>query len=229
MTTAQVNTSEGMLRSDARVSLRNGLASQGPCFQENVPELQVRTAENGDRSSLIATLALAFGNDPAVRWMYPEPDRYLAYFPRFVSAFGGDAFMHGTAHFIAGGKASALWLPPGVNPDEGALMGLFEESIPEQHRRVLLSVFEQMGHYHPDEPHWYLPLIGVDPTEQRKGYGSVLLDHALRACDRDGLAAYLESSNPANIPLYQRHGFEVMGTIQVGTSPPVTPMIRRPR
>jgi hypothetical protein len=41
--------------------------------------------------------------------------------------------------------------------------------------------------------------------------------------------AYLESTNPKNIPLYERHGFEVLGTIQVGTSPAVCPMLRRPR
>jgi ribosomal protein S18 acetylase RimI-like enzyme len=88
-------------------------------------------------------------------------------------------------------------------------------------------VFEQMGQYHPDEPHWYLPLIGVDPAQQGKGYGSALLKHAFRLCDEDGTSAYLESSNPENIPLYRRHGFEVLGTIQVGSAPPITPMLRR--
>jgi len=35
--------------------------------------------------------------------------------------------------------------------------------------------------------------------------------------------AYLESSNPANIPLYQGHGFDILDTIQVGSSPPIFP------
>jgi hypothetical protein len=55
------------------------------------------------------------------------------------------------------------------------------------------------------------------------------MEHALRRCDREGLPAYLESSNPRNIPLYQRHGFEVLGTIQLDASPPITPMLRAPR
>lgn len=49
---------------------------------------------------------------------------------------------------------------------------------------------------------------------------------ALLRCDEEGLPAYLESSNPRNIRLYQRHGFEVMGEIQSGNSPVVTPMFR---
>jgi ribosomal protein S18 acetylase RimI-like enzyme len=83
-----------------------------------------------------------------------------------------------------------------------------------------------MASYHPTEPHWYLPLIGVDPAYQGLGFGSALLRHALRQCDDDHVPAYLESSSPANIPLYERHGFVVLGTIQVGSSPPITPMLR---
>ena len=34
--------------------------------------------------------------------------------------------------------------------------------------------------------------------------------------------AYLESSNPKNMSLYERHGFESMGRIQIGDSPPAS-------
>jgi hypothetical protein len=53
--------------------------------------------------------------------------------------------------------------------------------------------------------------------------------HALIRCDREQKLAYLESSNPKNIPLYERVGFELIGTIQAGTLPPVYPMLRTPR
>jgi ribosomal protein S18 acetylase RimI-like enzyme len=80
-----------------------------------------------------------------------------------------------------------------------------------------------MDKYHPKESHWYLPLIGVDPSHQGKGVGSALMKHALAACDRDGIIAYLESSNPRNVSLYERHGFEVIGEIQSGTLPILRP------
>jgi GNAT superfamily N-acetyltransferase len=72
-------------------------------------------------------------------------------------------------------------------------------------------------------------MIGVVPDKQGNGYGSALLRHALERCDSDDKLAYLESSSDKNIPLYERHGFEVLGTIQVGSSPPLFPMLRRPR
>jgi len=53
--------------------------------------------------------------------------------------------------------------------------------------------------------------------------------HALARCDQERGLAYLEASKPQNIPFYVRHGFEVIGEIQIGAAPPVTPMLRRPR
>jgi ribosomal protein S18 acetylase RimI-like enzyme len=177
----------------------------------------------------IAVIVLAFSTDPAARWSYPDPHQYLTHFPAIVRAFGGKAFAHGTGHHVSGLAGAALWLPPGIRPDEEALAAVLRGSVVAERQAAVFAVFEQMGRYHPREPHWYLPLIGVDPVHQGKGYGSALLQHALRQCDRDHAPAYLESSNPANIPLYERHGFRVLATIQVGSSPPIFPMLRAAR
>jgi len=45
-------------------------------------------------------------------------------------------------------------------------------------------------------------------------------------CDEEGLPAYLESSNPRNISLYRRFGFEAVGEIRVGNIPALVPMLR---
>lgn len=86
-----------------------------------------------------------------------------------------------------------------------------------------------MGSYHPSEPHWYLPLLGVDPVYHGKGLGSAVLKHATSKFDNENVLAYLESSSRRNIPLYERHGFKVLGTIQVKKFLPIVPMLRRPQ
>jgi len=93
----------------------------------------------------------------------------------------------------------------------------------------VLAGFGQFEAYHPEEAHWYLPLIGVDPARQGHGYGSALLRHALARSDRDGVPAYLEATSPRNRALYERHGFAALGAIRVAGWPPVWPMLRRPR
>ena len=189
----------------------------------------IRTAESNDTGQCLDCLTLAFGSDPPCRWIWPDPQQYLKAFPRFAQAFGGGAIEVGTAHIHGGHSGVALWLPPDTPPDEEAVIGVFEETVDEKKKEALFSMFEQMGTYHPTGPHWHLPLIGVDPASQGQGLGSALLSHALTQCDRDKLPAYLEATSPRNVALYKRHGFEILGTIQVEDSPPITPMLRKPQ
>lgn len=189
----------------------------------------IKTVPASDEAAAIAVMVLAFSADPAARWTWPTPQQYLLHFPSFVKVFGGKAFAHGSAYYMDGYAGAALWLPPEIRPDENALITLLQTTGSAPFQRDGSALFEQMGRYHPREPHWYLPFIGVDPSQQGKGYGAALMEHALISCDRDHTLAYLESSNPKNIPLYERHGFELLGTIQVGTSPPIFPMLRKPR
>lgn len=191
-------------------------------------ELEVRAATQDEIDQCIATIVLAFSSDPAARWGFAEPKTYFEIFPRFVRAFGGRAFDHGSAHLIEG-CAAALWLPPGVEPDGETMLALAESATAEGDREAMSGLFEQMDAFHPKEPHWYLPLIGTDPAKQGHGYGSSLLGYALAICDRDKMPAYLEASSPRNVPLYRRSGFEVLGEIQSGDSPVITPMLRQPR
>ena len=187
----------------------------------------VRSATAAEEDRVYAVLAMAFVNDPASRWTWPDPHTYLTTFAAIAKAFGGGAFAAGTAHVVGDFAGAALWLPSGVHADEETMGALMFQTAPAAMHSELFAVVEQMGSYHPTEPHWYLPMIGIDPIQQGRGLGSELLRHALAACDRDGEPAYLESSNPKNVPLYQRHGFEVLGEIQVGASPTIYPMLRK--
>ena len=191
--------------------------------------VEVRAASEREQQAVIDVITLAFSTDPMARWTFPGPATYLSVMPDIVWAFGGNGFAHGTVHLADDGAAAAMWLPPGVHPDAERLAALAGQHAPSDRVDDMNRVFEQMDSYHPSEPCWYLPLIGVDPVRQGHGHGSALLRYALEQCDRDGMPAYLESSNPRNIPLYERHGFEVMGSIQSGSSPTVVPMLRRPR
>lgn len=192
-------------------------------------EFPIKTVTVADADRAVGAIVLAFSADPAARWLYREPDEYLTHFPSFVRAFAGAAFGHDSAFYVDGFLGAAFWLPPEVRPDEKAIFALLETTVPKEDRAEVFEIFEQMDRYHPKEPHWYLPMIGVEPTQQHKGIGSALLEHALRRCDREGMLAYLESTSPASVRLYERHGFAVSGQIQVGASPPIFPMVREPK
>ncbi len=182
-----------------------------------------------NEAKAIATVALAFATDPMMRWSFPDPAKYMAVVPDFVRAFGGRAIAHGTADVAGDFAAVALWLPPGVEPDGEAMGKIIEAHVPPENMEDGAGLVEQMKKFHPQEPHWYLPLIGTDPAQRGNGYGADLMAHAIWRCDESRLPAYLESSNPSNVPFYERFGFHVMGEIQQGSSPQLIPMLRTAR
>lgn len=196
---------------------------------EAITGSNIRTATAADAKLCSEVLTLAFESDPACRWVWPGRQQYMEAFPRFSQAFGGAAVDLGTAYYYEGISGVALWLPPGASLDEEALVRVILTTVAEETRIAAFSMFDQMAAYHPVEPHWHLPLIGVDPSCQGRGVGSALLRHVLDHCDRHEEPAYLEATSPRNVALYERHGFEALGTIQVADSPRIVPMLRRPR
>jgi GNAT superfamily N-acetyltransferase len=105
---------------------------------------------------------------------------------------------------------------------------VIQDTVTAARREAMFSMFEQMDAHHPREAHWHLPLIGVDPAHQGKGVGAALLRQVLNACDSQKVLAYLEATSVRNVPLYERHGFEALGSVKVADSPPVVPMVRSP-
>lgn len=191
--------------------------------------LDTRSVTRSDKDRVEAAMTMAFSADPAARWAWPDALQFISIFMPLVTLFGGKSFEHDSAYVIGDFFGVAQWLPPGVQPDDGAIGKLFEQNMTEPKLGELLSLFEQMAGFHPHEPHWYIPLMGVDPMFHGRGYGTELMRHGLAACDRDQRPAYLEATSPVNRRFYERHGFRVLGEIRSGNSPPLFPMLREPR
>ena len=193
-------------------------------------EHDISTVSDANQDRAIATMTTAFVSDPFMRWMYPDPKAYLDAYPEILRAFGGAAFEHDSSHATADFSGATLWLPPGIEADEKQMEAIIGRTIAEEIQAEVGAVLEAIDQYHPhDEPTWYLAVIGVDPAYQRSGIGAALMQKMLAEIDAVGMQSYLESSNPANMSLYERHGFRTMGRIQVGSSPPIHPMLRPAR
>jgi ribosomal protein S18 acetylase RimI-like enzyme len=177
-------------------------------------------------AAISATVLSAFSSDPVARWVYPGAADYFRWFPIFIRAFAGRAIDDRTVLYTTNYSGAALWLRPGAHADEDALVKLVHDSLPEERHAEMFELFAKMDAGHPKEDHWYLPMIGVDTHRQNLGIGAGLMKLALERSDRDGIPAYLESSNPRNISLYRRFGFEGVGEIRAGGSPPLLRMLR---
>lgn len=77
-------------------------------------------------------------------------------------------------------------------------------------RASYYSEAETMG----SEPYVTLKMLAIRPQYARKGVGTVLLRDGLKKVDQLGLPAFIHSGVQAK-PLYERHGFKVVGDMPV--------------
>jgi GNAT superfamily N-acetyltransferase len=194
----------------------------------------VRKATTADAGTVSATLASAFAEDPVFRWLSGQADteRRMQPFWRSMVRNGLRDPGH-EIHLADDGTSAAVWR--GVDrwklPTAEVVRALpaMARSLRGRLPRAL-RVLADMEKSHPTAPHYYLEFLGTRRDRQGKGAGSAVLAAMLERCDAEGLPAYLESSNPRNVPFYARHGFVEHHTFQMPPgAPPLLPMWREPR
>src|SRR3954463_5414857 len=194
---------------------------------------EVHHAVRADLDSLEATLADAFHDDPMMAWIYPETETRPAHSQAFMRAGLEMGFPHGHVYSATPDAGAAVWAPPDVDLfDDDAITNMFTllgEQIGARAEEVGNGLLEVSAHHPHDVPHFYLFILGTKRSQQSKGLGSSLMREVLDRCDRQGLAAYLESSNPRNVPFYERHGFKVTAEVALSPECTIRPMWRDAR
>ena len=203
--------------------------TEQPTDQSSPATLRVAESD-ADLAVAVDTLAAAFYDDPVLTWLCPDDERRRNVLPGWFDVITRSLSHHRAIHLSADDAGAAVWVPPGVpmvEDDEAFGGGMVNVSPVDAERfGTLIGKAEAV---HPEEPHWYLFLVGVVPDRQGQGLGSALIREVLDRCDRDGTPAYLESTRPENRRLYRRHGFEVTGEIVLPDGPTPATMWREPR
>lgn len=199
--------------------------------------IDVRSAHKPDITALAQTLGRAFHDDPVSVWMLPDAASRTAQLSKFFATstryhhLGGGGVQLACEGPTVG--AAALWDPP----------NRWKQSTVSQLRMVPALIWSFGRHIargksidallsanHPEEPHWYLAVIGSDPAVRGRGFGQAVMQPRLDRCDAEHCPAYLESSKEENVPYYERFGFQVIGEITLPDGgPTLWRMWREPR
>jgi GNAT superfamily N-acetyltransferase len=163
-------------------------------------------------------LARAFQLDPPMVYVWPDATVRARVLPSLMKAFVTYGSMFGEPLTTSGKpEAVALWLPLddlSETPERDHRAGI--DQIPamlgaEAFARFL-HIATTVGRFHklsaPGE-HLYLSILGVEPSRQGQGLGSALIRPMLERADAAGLPCYLDTFQPRNVPLYQKHGFKI--------------------
>lgn len=194
------------------------------------PEL--KRADRGDAAMIGNITADAFRNDPFNQWLFGN----FAGIRNLFNLQARRIYVPRGYCYSLGNEGACMWMLPG-----GDASFSFWDYVRFALPTVVLCgpgavkrgvrTGEAMDARHPGFEHAYLFSIGVRPASQGKGLGRKLIQPVLDACDRAGLPAYLENSNPQNTGFYRSCGFEEMGDpiLPEPDSPPLVPMVRQPR
>lgn len=188
-------------------------------------------AREADAGVITQITADAFRDDPFNRWLFGTQAGMAGVF----GALARHVYTRRGYCYRLGDAGAAMWMLPGgdLEPPLRALPALYRAVLLQSTRgakRRTDATVAAMTRHHPTFPHAYLFTIGVRPHARGNGHGRTLIQPVLDACDRAGIPAYLENSNPANCGFYGSCGFERQAMIDVMPgAPPLEAMLRAPR
>lgn len=168
---------------------------------------------------LASTLAAAFQDDPALRWIVRDAAKRSRMLPGFFKVMAEQSRRHGEILASPDGGAASLWYPPGEIKD-GALNSIYDNlrmlaGFGFSLKRGVL-VAEEMYRRHPrPQSYAYLRYVGVAPEAQGKGWGGAIVRAGIARAAAQGQGVLLETATPDNVTIYTRLGFEITEEWQV--------------
>jgi ribosomal protein S18 acetylase RimI-like enzyme len=174
-----------------------------------------------DKSQITAAgamLARAFHDDPLMIYAVPDPADRARLLPDVYARMIHFGFLAGEVYVTAKTiDGVALWMPPNAKwPREhieasgmsriGSVIG---DDAYQRYRDVVGREW-QARERDMTESCWYLFLLGVEPSQQRRGLGVKLISPVLDRANLEHQACYLETENQRNVAFYQKAGFELI-------------------
>ncbi|WP_299023424.1 GNAT family N-acetyltransferase [uncultured Dietzia sp.] len=195
--------------------------------------ITIRTATAHDAPAPGRLLGEGFRDDPAWAQFYPDPatraERLTAHYRRSVRRHPERVDVATDDGRVVG---ALLWEPPEAAGAGAAIRRVLTQAIQSARSRLPggrgIRHTREVDSHRPPEPHWYLHDIGAGPEARGRGVGSALLEHRLGLVDQSGTALmFLEATTPGSRRLYERFGFEAVGSVPTQPGQASTAMIRR--
>ena len=180
-----------------------------------------------EQAAAVNTLLLAFSVDPFQRYLMPNSSVFLKNSAIWFNNAASQSISINALLGTNDHSGVAIWFPPDYTVEFDAIEETLND-LPENSKKDIFRYFKEFEVSKPKDA-WYLEYLGVDPNNHSRGLGSLILKKSLEKIDRLHQSAYLESSNPRNMTLYERHGFETIKKIQFGEGPPMHTMYREAR
>jgi ribosomal protein S18 acetylase RimI-like enzyme len=170
-------------------------------------------ANPADRERVVRTVVHAFAADPAFRYFFPDDATYEEHAAAFAGWLFDRRVGHGTVWVADGGAGVAMWEPPHL---AGSADGDAPDLVLPDAVRQRLDGYEHAVHrVLPAQPYWYLGVLATAPEHGGRGLGRAVMRAGLDRAGADSLPSVLETTNPANLGLYEHLGWQVHASTTV--------------
>jgi len=186
--------------------------------------MKITAASFSDVDETVSCLATAFAQDPITGFLLQRSEGYRERVTQFFSLLMRarielkmPVFVARAAHGISGatmGYSTVRSEWPVALTQEWVR---FEKEIPGLTDRM--AIYDEVAtKFKPPAPHYYLGVIGTDPTSQGSGIGTQLLKSFCEDSASDPLSSgvYLETAQASNLGFYGRAGFVETGRGKLG-------------
>jgi ribosomal protein S18 acetylase RimI-like enzyme len=169
-----------------------------------------------------ATLARAFQDDPLMVYTIPDTAERARLLPDMYARMIHFGCLAGEVYTTAGADAEALdgvalWMPPNSKWSREHMEASGMSQMPTligddayQRYREVVGREWQARERDLKGACWYLFLLGVEPSRQRRGLGGALMRGVIERADVEQVACYLETENERNVAFYRKQGFDVI-------------------
>ena len=182
----------------------------------------VGTATWADSPAIRTVLARAYRDNPLMVWALPDAttreEACAAWLGPSVDLYLAGGRVHVARHDGSVVGVAAWRLPeapvlPESLPSPAAVLALL---LGPDRAHAIVTALSRAARFAPDAPSAYLNYLAVAPEHQGRGTGRVLLDAGVAAAHQDGLGTYLGTTDPRNLPFYERAGFRSAGVVDLG-------------
>ncbi len=190
----------------------------------------IREAASEDVAGAADTLAEAFRDYPFTRHTISADD-HLARLREFQRLFLAEVGLpHGRVWVSEDLSAVAVWSTPDSGGADEVMAGMLPTlvNLAGDRADAFASAEEVMEAHRPKEPVWFLGTVGVRPGARGRGLGRAVVRAGLREADAEGVPAFLETSTPENVRLYESLGFAVTAEYELPDGGPRTWSMFRP-
>jgi ribosomal protein S18 acetylase RimI-like enzyme len=186
--------------------------------------MKITAASPSDIDEAVACLATAFAQDPITGFLLQTSQGYRERVTQFFSLLMRarielkmPVFVAREPMVLTGQRWATQLCDPNGQSGLTEEWARFEKAIPGLTDRM--AIYDEVAaKFKPPAPHYYLGVIGTDPTLHGSGIGTQLLKSfcELSASDPLSCGVYLETAQASNLRFYERAGFAETGRGNLG-------------